>query len=123
LRPIQREQDRRERSARPQFVALRNQESASVVGLAAVGPDPLWPDTHLLDVYCHPKFWERAAEMVRAILPAEGDRCLAYSDSDCPAKGKALEEAGFGSAFTHRNWVGGHTDGDARLDVRVWERV
>ena len=122
LRPIQQEGDRREQGGRPRVVALRHQDSTGVVGLAARGPDPLWPGFHLVDVYCHPHFWTRAGEMLQAILPDEGGRCLAYSDSDCPDKEAALREAGFRAAATHGGRVDSHRNPTQRLDVQVWER-
>ncbi len=123
LRPIQQERDLREQGATPRAVALCHQESTGVVGLAALGSHPLWPGRHLVDVYCHPRFWGRAGEMLQAILPDGRVRCLAYSDSDCPEKGEALKLAGFGSTATHSGRVESHTIPSERLDVHVWERA
>ena len=46
---------------------LEHRESSAVVGLSAWGPDPLWPQTVLVDVYCHPTFWEKAPELLEAL--------------------------------------------------------
>lgn len=79
----------------PRIVALQKSASRAVVGLAACAPDPLWPDTVLVDVYCHPAFWDKGGELLRALPLPPARRYLAYLEAEAAPKRAALEAAGF----------------------------
>jgi len=102
--------------------ALVQVETQAVVGLATSGRDPLWPRTHLVDVYCHPAFWDRAGALLDAIqLPAAG-RLVAYCDVGMMAKEDVLRDAGFRLAATLPRWVAKDRRQAASVDVGVWQK-
>lgn len=102
--------------------ALRSRRSGAVVGLAAWEPDPLWPNTALADVYCHPAFQERAGDLLDAIHLPTGMRVVAYADAACPAKADALARAGFRATATLRDRVATSGAKSVLLDVTQFER-
>ncbi len=78
-------------------LALRQTQTQAVVGLAAFGPHPVWPQTTLADVYCHPDHWAQAAAMMvklRTGFPAN-QPVLAYCSSQSQHRREALMRAGF----------------------------
>ena len=63
------------------------------VGVATLAPHPLWRETRLLDVLCHPNFWADAGKLVDALAPA--GKVVTYCDSASADKRAALVAAGF----------------------------
>jgi hypothetical protein len=95
----------------------------AVVGAAVWGDHPQWPRTCLVDVFCHPAFWDRGGELLASLdLPAAAERCLALSDDGCPQKAEVLAAAGFTSTarFERRLAVDGRRT--RFVDVTEWER-
>jgi GNAT superfamily N-acetyltransferase len=94
--PLLRDQaQRREKNLPPRAVALRSKRTRAVVGLAMWGNHPLWPDTRLVDVFCHPNFWRKGKELLAALELPPADRCIAYGDAQCPQKHRVLRALGF----------------------------
>ena len=84
------------------------------------GTPPLWPDTGLLDVYCHRDFWDYGAEVLGALdLPSMG-RWLAYSDDGCPEKDAVLAAAGCTSMSRTTDRVAVDTEKTRFADVQEW---
>jgi hypothetical protein len=54
---------------------------------------PLWPDTCLIDVYCHATYWDKAGDLLANLELPKTKRYLAYTD--CEAKKNVLLECGF----------------------------
>ena len=106
----------------PVLVALVLPAGPAVVGLAVQDEHPIWPDTRLADVYCHPAHWDRAADLLAGVLPARDRRCLAYADSTCPAKHEVLAGASFRPAATLPGWLAAARSGAGSVDVTVFER-
>lgn len=77
--------------------------SGAVVGFAMWSWHPLWPDTCLLDIYCHPTYWDKAAELLGVLELPKADRYLAYAD--CTAKKNVLLEHGFTESTVLENFV------------------
>lgn len=93
-------------------VVLRT-DAGAVVGMASRLPDPIWPDRDVLDVYCHPRAWSRAAELLAAI-PAQASRaCVAYSDDR--ARSAVLAAVGFRHVASLPDWTNGR-------EVEIWNR-
>lgn len=63
------------------------------VGVATLGPHPMWSEARLLDVLCHRNFWSDAGKIVDA-LPTNG-KILTYVDSAAEGKRQALLGLGF----------------------------
>ena len=55
--------ERGESGLPPRALALVQQETRAVVGWAMWSDHPLWPDACLVDLYCHPAFWERGSRL------------------------------------------------------------
>ena len=98
--------------------ALVNPDTQAVVGVAEWGYDRTWRGTVVVDVFCHPNFWDRGADLLNALaLPGDADQYAAYVDAACPRKQEALEAAGFEVAGRLSNWVRRNYHEDARQDV------
>jgi Acetyltransferase (GNAT) domain len=89
---LQDEVARRAKGEKPRAYVLETSTTA-VVGFAMWSWHPFWPDTCLVDVYCHSSYWDKAKELLDALELPEVDRYLAYAD--CEAKKKILTKAGF----------------------------
>lgn len=63
------------------------------VGAASLAPHPVWRGRQMLDVLCHPNFWEQAPALIDAL--GEGGAVHAYADEASEAKIAALKRAGF----------------------------
>ena len=107
----------------PRAVALRLAETTAVAGLAAWGLDPIWRDACLVDVYCHPRYWNRANDLLDALPLSTCARYIAYADASCPQKEEALLRAGFHVVAHLPRWVAADAANSARVDVSVLERT
>lgn len=107
---------------RYQARVLVRPETGAVVGAAVAGDHPLWPDTGLLDVYCHPDFWDWGTELLGALERPRRDRWLAVSDDGCCAKDAVLAAAGFTSTQRAARRIAVDTRKTAFADVLEWEQ-
>ena len=101
---------------------LRHRGTTTVVGLAVCTPDPVWPHTSLVDVYCHKDFWGRVEPLLRALNLPEANRCLAYCDSGWASKEEALAGSGFRPTASLPGLVSAEGDGRGPQDVTIWQR-
>ncbi len=123
LLPVIRDAVARQAEGRPARVkVLRQRETTAVAGLAMWSFDRLWPGSCVVDVYCHPNFWDRSIELLGALSLPVADRYLAYCDAGFGPKATALSQAGFRPAVTHRQRVARDRAGTAYVDVTVWEK-
>lgn len=76
-------------------VVLRNQATEAIVGLAAWGWHPRLRGTCLVDVYCHPRYWDEATNLLAALRLPRAERYLSYGDSSCDRKQECLLAHGF----------------------------
>ncbi|RJP72924.1 MAG: N-acetyltransferase [Candidatus Zixiibacteriota bacterium] len=98
---------------------LVRRDGGAVVGVAGWTEHPLWPDTLLVDLYCHPRFWSRAGELLSRLALSDGPRRVTYSDS--PDKDAALQAAGFVPAATLPHWI--PQPAAPSTDVKIWVRA
>lgn len=113
---------RAETNQPPRGCALVNPETAAVLGIAAWAADPIWPDTYLVDAYCHPSFWDRSRDLLGALDLPDNARQLAYAESNCPGKLDLLESAGFKHTVTLPIRVAADTARTKWTDVLVYEK-
>ena len=111
------------RSPRSGARVLEQTESTAVVGMAAWGPDHVWPDTCLVDVYCHPDYWDHAGALLSSLVLPDADRYLAYVDAGFVPKYDALTEAGFQETVTLAKRVAADRLKTRVLDVVVLEKA
>lgn len=104
-------------------LALVRPETTAVVGLACFGTHPLWPASTLVDVYCHPAYWQRGADLLDALQPPDNLRQLAYVDAACSAKAELLEAAGFQRTAVLQQRIDADTARGVRLDVTLFEKA
>lgn len=87
----------REQEAEPAAgttAVLRQPQTGAVCGFACWQWHPIWWGMVLLDVYCHPDYWDRASDLLAALSLPDAERVLAYADEDCPQKWAALQGLG-----------------------------
>ena len=82
---------------------------------------PLWPDACLVDLYCHPDFWEEGAALLQALELPESHACLAYCDVGLQPKATVLTAAGFRCGATLNQRVAADRVQTGWVDVEVWE--
>jgi GNAT superfamily N-acetyltransferase len=124
LLPLLRDEETgRDAGEEPRAVALRTAESSAVVGFAAWNWDQLWPDTFLLDIYCHPHYWDRAGDLLGSLSLPKEHRIIAYSDTNCAHKAEVLSEFGFRQTSTLKRWVSSTGKTPALLNVDVYEKL
>jgi hypothetical protein len=117
---------RQNESQPPAVLALVNPATTAVVGLAGWSWHPLWPDTCLVDCYCHPQHWEQAGRLLAALqLPSESSgviRTLVYIDNGNDAKAELFAQAGFKPIATLPQWLAADYVQSAWIDVAVWQK-
>jgi GNAT superfamily N-acetyltransferase len=95
LSQIRTEQKRRKAGEPPRVYALEHTVSGAVCGLAAWDWHPLWPNTCLVDVYCHPNHVAKAKDLYSRLDLPEAECYVAYADEACSHKVALLAAAGF----------------------------
>lgn len=118
---LQDELARRAKGENPRAYVLETTPSA-IVGFAMWSWHPFWPDTCLLDVYCHPSYWDKAKELLEALELPDADRYIAYADVLCKAKQKALRDAGFKQTLLLKNFVANDWARSSFIDVVSFEK-
>jgi len=123
LLPLLRDGEKRQAvGGKPHAMVLRNQETTAVVGFAAWDWHPLWEGTCLVDVYCHPNYWNEAGNLLNSLALPEGEHYLAYSDIDHRPKIKILQAEGFLQTAVIKRGVSRNTMKKSFLDVGVFEK-
>jgi hypothetical protein len=95
--------------------------SGAVVGFVMWSWHPLWPDTGLIDVYCHVRYWSKAGELLNRLELPKADRYLAFAD--CETKKKVLLEYGFKETIMLKNRAATTWTKAVFNDVSVFEKV
>jgi hypothetical protein len=116
------EKKRQERGGKPHAMVLRNQVTTAVVGFTAWDWHPLWEGTCLVDVYCHPHYWDEAENLLRSLALPEAEQYLAYNDNACRQKTKVLLEEGFLQTGEYQRRVSRTKLKKSLLDVGVFEK-
>lgn len=101
---------------------LRQGETTAVTGLAMWSSDSLWPGSCVVDVYCHPHFWDRSRELLGALALPDAERYLAYCDAGFEPKAEALSRAGFRPSVTYGRRVARDSARTGYVDVTAWEK-
>jgi hypothetical protein len=85
LLPLIRSERQRQAAGQPGSVrVLCDADGPAVLGLASLQPHPLWPDTDILDIYCHNRWWHRAHALLKSVPQAANKRTVAYCDATQP---------------------------------------
>lgn len=109
---------RREMGENGDASVLRDAQGAAVLGLACRREDAMWPNTTVLDVFCHSRWWHRAGDLIAGLSRGErGRRTIAYADASDTAKQAVLAQAGLKKIAVLPNWVKTAARSEARSDV------
>lgn len=125
LLPALMENEKCEREEKaPPTLTLVNDATTAVVGLAAWRWDLIWPDTCVVDCYCHPDYWSHAGVLLGALqFPYdEADRIVAYVDQGNDAKAACLTQAGFQPTAILPQWITANVAKAASVDVTVYTK-
>jgi hypothetical protein len=106
----------------PRAQVLVNERTTAVLGLALWDWHPLWPGVCLVDVYCHPNFWDRADELLSSLSTPAGSRWLAYADASFDVKCRALLRGSFKRTATLASRALRDKATGSFEDVAVFER-
>ena len=107
----------------PRATVLCNSQTTAVVGLAAWDWHPLWRGICLVDIYCHPDFWEEAGGLWATLPLPDAERFIAYSDAGYEPKARVLSELGFKETTTLEGRVHSAHAKTSSVDVDVFEKV
>lgn len=122
LPALLKEQKLAARNAPPQTWVLRHPHTAAVVGIAAWNEHPLWPDTCLVDLYCHPDYWGEAERLWHALDVPQMARVITYVDDSDRYKIDLFMAQTFTPIATLPNFVARDTAGTTLVDVTVLQR-
>ena len=107
---------------KPHSLVLRNRQSGAPVGFATCGSHPIWADLCLVDLFCHPDFWDQAGDLLDSLpLPPDG-HCIAYADAGWTGKDWVLRHAGFRQTAALARRAPQTAAKSAFLDVAVYEK-
>jgi hypothetical protein len=113
----------RERGSAPASAwALRHTTTGAVLGLASWAWDPLWPWAVVVDVFCHPDYWDRAPELIDKITPPDDARQIAYVDENSAPKRSVLESVGFKRVAVLPGFATDYRARSPRIAARIFAR-
>jgi RimJ/RimL family protein N-acetyltransferase len=93
-----------------------------VVGLTNYQWHPIWPGTYLLDIYCHPAYWDQGTRLLDMLSLPTQQRVVAYADGDHADKQAVLIQAGFQPTATLPQWLAADNSNSRQVDVVVFVR-
>ncbi len=106
----------------PSSLVLRSRQSGAAAGFATVGSHPVWAELRLVDVFCHPDFWDRASDLLASLpLPPSG-HFIAYADVGWADKDRVLRCAGFRQTAVLARRAPQSSAKTAFVDVAVYEK-
>lgn len=107
LLPLLRRQRQHRVSGQPDCAVVLSDVGGVVWGIASLMPDPMWPGQEVLDVFCHPRAWHRAPELLAALPFGSGRSWVAYTDSNAAEKNALLAAHGFLRLAELPDWLPG----------------
>jgi hypothetical protein len=121
--PLLRDAEKRQAAGeKPRALVLVNTHTTAVVGLVAWDWHPLWKDICLVDVYCHPSYWDSAGGLLSSLPLPDAERYVAYSDTNCSQKTALLLDHGFRQTATLKGRVPSTCAKTFFLEVALLER-
>jgi len=123
LLPIIAENEQHEANDKPACgKAMVQSQTGAVVGLATQQCDRMWPQTRIVDVYCHPNFWDDGKKLLDSLTLPDDQKLLAYCDETCSQRRELFEAAGFRVIATLPKLACTDALCSDRVDVQVMER-
>jgi len=99
---------------------LQATDGPAVLGFASRYPDRFWPRRTIVDLYCHPRWWHRAGDLLAGIRWVDGEQIVAYCDADLAPKLAVLERVGLRPVAVLPRWIAGGPADKASIDVTVF---
>ena len=116
------EQARQLTHEQPRAFVLQSDLTNAVVGFIMWEWHPLWTNTCLVDLFCHPSYWNRAGELLATLQLPMADRHIAFSDSNNTVKQNALEGAGFKQVAVLKSWAAKDYLRTSFVDVALFQQ-
>ncbi|MDF2439235.1 MAG: FR47-like protein [Abditibacteriota bacterium] len=102
---IQSERARRREGEAARAWVLQKNTTGATVGLATWHDDVQWPDRRLVDVYCHPDYWNEAPALLSQLAVPPDKYVIAYADESCEPQLQAYYDSGFKIVTTLPRWL------------------
>jgi hypothetical protein len=118
---IQQERENARSGLPPTAYVAQKILGGAVVGLASTRPDPLWPETSILDIYCHSEHWYLADELLKPLVNTGFQRLVAHVENGFTQKEHALIAAGFRQTGGLAKQLARPSEPGIRDDVGVYE--
>lgn len=112
----------KDKAAPPRSYVLQNTTTSALVGFTTWDWHPLWPDTCLLDLYCHPNYWGQGSDLFAALTLPAAQRYIAYGDAGCVTKHQVLLEHGFQQTHVLHHRLASGVNQMADGDVIIFEK-
>ena len=123
LLPLLLEAEQRQQTGQPpRSFVLYQRATNAVLGLATGDWHPHWPGNYLLDLYCHPAYWEQAPALLDALALPSALRTVIYADSSDQVKQNTLTALGFQLVATLPRWLIVDPDRAKAVDVLIFAR-
>jgi hypothetical protein len=119
---LREEKKRQTAGDKPRAMVLQNQDTSAVVGFTAWDWHPLWEETCLVDVYCHPNYWNEAGNLLSSLVLPDAQHYLAYNDLACKPKTQVLLDEGFSQTAVFKRRVPKTKLHNSFLDVGLFEK-
>lgn len=97
-------------------------DNGAVAGLAAWEMHPVWPDTCIIDLYCHEHYWSQGGDLLNSLTLPAASRYIAYNDPTCPPKSEVLTKAGFSAEATLQDWLPHSSNAAPSTDLIIFTR-
>jgi hypothetical protein len=107
----------------PSALVLRSKPGGAPVGFAAYGNHPIWSELCLVDIFCHPDFWDRAGDLLASLSLPPTAHFVTYADVGWTDKDHLLHQAGFRQTAVLKRWAPRNAARTSFVDVAVYEKA
>jgi len=115
-------EQRQQEGEAPRSFVLYQRATHAVLGFATGNWHPHWPGNYLLDLYCHPAYWEHGPTLLNALTLPPALRTVIYADSSDQAKQDVLTTLGFQLVATLPRWLAVGPNQANAIDVLIFAR-
>jgi len=106
----------------PRARILRSRQSGAPVAFATYGSHPVWTELRLVDVFCHPDFWDQAGDLLASQPAPPSGHFIAYADVGWTDKDRVLRRAGFRQTTVLARRAPQSSAKTTFIDVAVYEK-
>jgi hypothetical protein len=95
--------------------------TGAIGGFAMWDWHPLWIDTCLIDLYCHPTYWKYGKSLLEQLNLPRADRYVAFADANQLEKQRILQDRGFSQVTVLKSWAAVNSSKTSFVDVLLYE--